>query len=315
MNILLTESQGFSPRALEILAALGHVQQLDLSAPELRNAVADCEVLWIRLRNFIGAEVLGSAPRLQWIVTPTTGLNHIDLELADQRGIRILSLKGEVDFLKEIRATAEYTIGLMIALLRQIPAAIVSVNQGVWNRDQFRGRELYEQRVGLIGFGRLGRIVAGYLRAFGSSVMAFDPAASSINMEGVKFVSLDELLRSVKLVSLHASYEPANECFFNASCFDLMPKGSWLVNTARGELVDERALLQALETGRLAGAALDVFDQEPIQKDNPMLGMENVIFSPHNAGISPKSKKKSYNMSFEEIIRIATGQAPTCRVN
>lgn len=299
VNILLAESSGFSPRALELLRTLGDVRQEELSGAALLAAVGDCDVLWVRLRNQIGSDVMDAAPRLKWIVSPTTGLNHIDLEAAAKRGIRILSLKGQTDFLKEIRATAELTVGLMLALLRRIPSAAQDVREGGWNRNRFQGRELRGQDVGLVGMGRLGRLVAGYLLAFGSRVRACDPRPEVFDLPGVEPMSLEELLASSRLVSLHASYEPRNERFFDAACFERMPRGSWFVNTARGELVDEAALLAALASGHLAGAAVDVLAAESTLdlSKHPLVKYaradDRLIITPHIGGCTFESMEQT----------------------
>src|SRR5262245_30543857 len=143
VRILVSEPTGFSKAAAEVLGQLGEPILVDLDRSRLLAAVRDADVLWVRLRNRIDAEVMAAAERLKIIVTPTTGLNHIDLEEADRRGIRVLSLRGETDFLKNIRATAEHTLALVLALLRRVPAATVHVNDGGWNRDLFKGRELF----------------------------------------------------------------------------------------------------------------------------------------------------------------------------
>ena len=299
MKILLAESSDFNPRALELLRTLGAVRQEDLSGVALCGAVGDCDVLWVRLRNYIGAEVMDAAPRLKWIVSPTTGLNHIDLKAAEKRGIRILSLRGQTDFLKEIRATAELSIGLMLALLRRIPAAAWDVREGGWNRDRFQGRELHGQDVGLVGLGRLGHLVAGYLLAFGSRVRACDSRPEVFDLPGVERVSLEELLATSRLVSLHASYAPRNERFFDAACFERMPRGSWFVNTARGELVDETALLAALKSGHLAGAAVDVLAAESSLNlsEHPLVAFaradDRLILTPHIGGCTRESMEQT----------------------
>lgn len=299
MKILLAESSGFGPRALQVLQALGSVRMENLAGAPLQKVLGDCEVLWVRLKNHIDARVMDAAPRLKWIVSPTTGLNHIDLDAAAKRGIRVLSLQGEVDFLREIRATAELTIGLMLALLRHIPAAAQGVRAGGWDRDRYQGRELHGQDVGLVGFGRLGRLVAGYLLAFGSRVRVYDPAATGPELPGVERVALEDLLASSRLVSLHASYEPANERFFNAACFRRMPRGSWFVNTARGEMVDEAALLDALESGHLAGAAVDVLAAETslVLDEHPLVrfarASDRLILTPHIGGCTQESMERA----------------------
>jgi len=299
MNILLAESSGFSPRALELLHTLGAVRQEELSGAALLNAVDDCDVLWVRLRNYVGSEVMDAAPRLKWIVSPTTGLNHIDLAAAEKRGICILSLQGQVDFLKEIRATAELTVGLMLALLRRIPSAAKDVREGGWNRDYFQGRELRGQDVGLVGLGRLGHLVAGYLLAFGSRVRAYDPRPEVFDLPGVEQMSLEELLTSSRLVSLHASYKSQSKEFFDAICFERMPQGSWFVNTARGELVDEAALLATLKSGHLAGAAIDVLSAESSLNlsEHPLVNYartdDRLIITPHIGGCTLESMEQT----------------------
>ena len=158
-SILVAESDSFAPKAAAMLEALGPVQYSQLGRRALINQIASAEVLWIRLGNYIDGEILGAAPNLRVIVSPTTGLNHIDLAEAEARGIRILSLRGETDFLKEVRATAELTIALMLTALRHIPEATRHVQAGGWDRDLFRGNELYGKTVGVIGYGRSGRLL------------------------------------------------------------------------------------------------------------------------------------------------------------
>ena len=153
-NIVIAEGHGFSPLALERLSEIGTVTLADAGERELRTLAADADVLWVRLRHRIDATVMDAAPRLRFLVTPTTGLNHIDTEEAARRGIRVLSLQGAREFLDGVRATAEHTIGLMLALLRGIPASTRHVRAGGWNRDLFRGRELYGKTVGVVGYGR-----------------------------------------------------------------------------------------------------------------------------------------------------------------
>src|SRR3954466_10466810 len=154
-RIVVTESSGFSPAAARMLAELGSVRMLDIhDRAELLSLTAEATVLWIRLRHRIDTEVLDAGPNLRCIVTPTTGLNHIDAEAAAARGTTILSLRGETDFLKDVRATAEHTLALMLGLLRRLPSAAAHTALGGWDRDSFRGRELYGKTIGIVGYGR-----------------------------------------------------------------------------------------------------------------------------------------------------------------
>lgn len=241
-----------------------------------------------------------AAPRLKVIVTPTTGLNHIDLCEANRRGITILSLKGEIEFLRNMRATAEYTVGLMLALLRAIPAASAHVQRGGWNRDLFKGYELYGKTVGVVGYGRVGRLVGRYLLAFDARVIAADPTLSSEQVAPhVELMPFEDLLREADIVTLHVNYTPEKHAFFGAKQFAQMRPGSWFINTSRGELVDKNALLNALVSGHLAGAALDVVANECSRPmpDRPLIRYaarsRNLLITLHLAGNSYESSEKT----------------------
>ncbi len=261
--ILLAESRDFSRPAADVLRQVGEVRLADMDRAGLLLAVADVEALWVRFRTRIDREILAAAPRLRLVVTATTGTNHIDEGETRRRGIRVLSLKGETDFLKTVRATAELTLALALALLRNLPAAMIHAPGEPWDRERFKGREIYGSTVGVVGYGRLGRIVAGYFQALGATVLAADPHVPPAQLAaGVQLLALPALLARADIVSLHVNLDDATRGFFNAACFQAMKPGASFINTARGELVDETALLAGLESGRVAGAALDVLAGE-----------------------------------------------------
>ena len=297
-RILNAESTGYSGKALEILRQCGTVENADLNRQELQKRIKNHEALIIRLGHQIDAEILNAAPKLKTIVTATTGLNHIDLAETEKRGITVLSLRGEREFLETISATAEHTFGLILALIRKIPGANCDVAAGRWNRDAFKGQELAGKTLGIIGYGRLGKIVARYAAAFGMNILAHDPQPS----DEVRFVSLDQLLQQSDIISLHAAYTPETENMINATCFSQMKQGAYFINTARGELVDESALLHALQTGHLAGAALDVLRGEYSGRANwakkdPLIRYaqknDNLIITPHIGGATTDSMEKT----------------------
>lgn len=299
-RIVVAESLGFSPAAAEALRALGSVTFADADRAELLRLAAGADLLWVRLRHRVDAELLAAAPRLRAVVSPTTGLNHIDLEEAARRGVAVLSLRGEVEFLRTVRATAEHTVGLLLALLRRIPRAAAHVEQGGWDRDPFRGGELYGKVAGVVGYGRLGRIVAGYLGAFGMRVLAADPCVEPEALEpGVALVPLEGLLAEADVVTLHVSLSAATEGLFGAAQLAAMKPGALFVNTARGELVDEAALLAALEGGRLGGAALDVLAHERSggMGHSPLVRYaathDNLVITPHIGGATRESMEKT----------------------
>lgn len=297
MIILIAESAGFSPLALQRLRERAHVIEGDLDRAGLLAAVPVADVLWVRLRNQIDEEVLNAATRLRVIVTNTTGLNHIDLEGARQRSIGVLSLQGEVGLLRTVRATAELTLGLILALVRRLPAAAAHVNAGGWDRYGFKGHDLYEKTAGIVGLGRLGRIVATYLQALGMHVLATTPEPEPA--EDVTLVPLEELLRRADLVSVHVDLNPGTRGLIADREFATMKDGAWFVNTSRGEVVDEHALLDALERGTLAGAALDVLSGEPPSNMpfHPLVRYaathDNLILTPHIGGYTFESLAKT----------------------
>ncbi|MDX1979549.1 MAG: NAD(P)-dependent oxidoreductase [Bryobacteraceae bacterium] len=317
MRILITESENFSSKALELLRQAGEVVAADLDRSGLESAVAGAEVLWVRLRHRIDRQLLDRAPELKVVVSPTTGLNHIDTEELSRRGIALLSLRGETAFLRNVRATAELTVGLMLGLLRHLPEAAAHARGGGWTRDLFRGGELYEKTVGIVGYGRLGRLVARYLLAFDCRVLAADPNVEADAVEpGVALVELDRLLAASGIVSLHVNLTDQTAGFFGARQFEAMQPGALFINTARGELVDERALLAALETGRLAGVALDVLTGESStgMSGHPLVRYanqnNNMILTPHIGGCTLESMSKT-----EEFLAGRLAQHLTSRLS
>ena len=295
-KIVIAEPAGFSQEAAELLRSQGEV--LFAKGPH-DETFRDADVIWVRLRDRIDSDFFSRAPNAKILVTATTGLNHIDLREADRRGVQVLSLRGETNFLREIRATAEHSVGLMLALLRQIPAAAGHVREGGWNRDLFKGHELYEKTVGIVGFGRLGTLVARYLVAFGAKIVAADPNFKSTMFDpDVEMVSLSELLRRSDIVTLHVNFTEANAGMFGAREFAQMKHGSWFINTARGELVDEEALLSALRSGWIRGAAVDVVADEQVSGSSGRLAEfarrnSNLLITPHIGGCTFESMEKT----------------------
>ena len=300
MRILNAEPLGYCDEARAILGQLGELTAGTLSRAELLSQLPDYDILIVRLAHQIDREVIDAGRRLQAIVTATTGLDHIDVEYARTQGIAVLSLRGESEFLHTVSATAEHTWALLLALLRRIPGAFASVRQGEWNRDDFRGHELEGKRLGIVGLGRMGQKVARYGLVFGMKVAAYDPYAAEW-MDGVaRSPALPELLQRCDVLSLHVPLNAETRGLISADELVLLPAGAVLVNTSRGEVVDERALVQALENGHLAGAALDVIadEREPEKRNqSPLLAYarshDNLIITPHIAGATHESMAKT----------------------
>lgn len=294
-NILLLEPENYSLEAVKILEGLGQVKQGPLNRSELINNIALFDVVVTRLQHNFDQELLDQAKKLKIIVTNTTGLDHIDCETAQRKSIKIISLKGEIEFLRSITATAELTWGLLLALLRKIPQAVDSVLEGKWQRKPFIGQDLASKTLGIIGYGRIGQILARYGQAFDMKVIFSDP----VNKNGS--LSLNDLLTIADIISLHVPLNKETENLISEPEFNLMKSTSLLINTSRGKIVDEVALLSALQRGKIAGAALDVLSEErQFSKGLPQSPLlkyvqqhDNLLITPHIGGATIDSMAKT----------------------
>lgn len=301
--ILITEPEQYSRKALDIYESVGRVM---MGLQDGRGNVdrADVFALVVRLGHNLNPGFLAPFKNLKYIISPTTGITHIDTRYCDDRNIRILTLKGEVSFLDSVTATSELTIGLILSLVRNIPAARRDVIENLrWDRDPFKGRELNSLRLGLLGLGRLGRQTARFAKAFGMAVNAHDPNVpdSAFSELGVdRIPTIIELFRLSNILSVHVAYSPENRRIIGETELNALPKGAYLINTSRGEIIDEKALLAALKSGRLAGAALDVLDGENEilnLGEHPLIkyarGKDNLIITPHIGGCARDSMERT----------------------
>lgn len=310
LRILNLEPKGFSQEANIILNSLGQIDEGPLTREMLLKKIGHYDVVIVRLAHQINQEILEHAKKLKVIVSATTGLNHIDTDYAEKQGIKILSLKGETEFLNEVYATAEHTWALLLSLIRKLPQAYMHVLNGDWNRDPFKGSELHGKTLGIIGLGRLGRKVAGYGLAFGMKVIATDIAPLQVIPEGVLLTSLHELLADSDIISLHANYNSSNHKMIGQLEMSRMKSGCIFINTARGELVDEVALLDALRNKQLSAVALDVLVGE---NDNCISSSEllnysktnnNLLITPHIGGATNESMYKTEIFMANKLLRV-----------
>jgi len=294
-HILNAEPENYSGEAVEILKSVGTVDLSQKTRADLKLALQDVDVLIVRLAFQLTEDIFRAAPNLRVIVTATTGLDHIDLEAAERHGVKVLSLRGEVDFLRSIPATAELTWGLLLALTRNIPAAYSSVLKGEWDRDRFKGHDLAGKRLGILGLGRIGRIVARYGLAFSMKVAAFDPMVQNW-VEGVeRMKSMGELLQIADILTVHVPLYHDTVGLIGGHELELLPTGAWLINTSRGDIVNVPGLISALESGQLAGVAVDVVSMErsDLLEKSALLQYarthKNLIITPHIGGASYES--------------------------
>jgi D-3-phosphoglycerate dehydrogenase len=276
---------------------------------ELLPLVADVDAALASTDAFT-RRVLAAAPRLRIISRFGVGFDSIDVAAATDRGIWVTVTPGTNE-----HSVADLTLALILALARQLVPVANQTRAGAWERAI--GVELRGQTLGLVGFGRIGRQVALRARAFGVEVVVYDivrDAAAAAQL-GARYVPLDELLARADFVSLHAPATPETRHIIGAQALAQMKPTACLVNTARGELVDEADLAAALRERRIAGAALDVFKQEPPAADHPLLGLPNVLVTPHIAGLTAQSGERMAALSAENILAVLRGERPAHPVN
>jgi len=303
MNILVAEIKDFSETVVEKLKTIGPTTLKNITEDRLQEAFRTYEVFWFRLGFIITNELLADPKRkVKIIICAVTGLDHIDMEACQANNVTVLSLKNETDFLKSVRATAEHTLAITLALLRHIPDAVIATRKGVWNREPFKGREIMGKTVGIIGAGRLGSIVTEYFKCFGTNVRVHD-----INYQNSD-TDLNDLLRQSDIISLHINYAKSNLNFMGAKYFQLMKNTAFFINTSRGSLVDEQALVDAIKNNEIAGCACDVIYDEFNLNNSPLLPLaknlpDKVLLTPHIGGNTFESFDKTENFMLDKLIK------------
>jgi D-3-phosphoglycerate dehydrogenase len=250
--------------------------------------IADAQALIVRSATKVTGELLDKAPNLRCVGRAGVGVDNIDLEAATKRGVLVMSTPGG-----NAVSVAEHTFALMLSLARQVPRLDKAFHEGKWEKSSAAGTEVRGKTLGLIGLGRIGTEVAIRAEAFDMRVLGYDPYISEAAARevSVELVPLDQLLAESDFVSLHTALSPATQNLINAESIAKMKKGAFIINAARGELIDEGALAAALKSGHLAGAGLDVFVVEP-PKDSPLAGLANVIGTPHIAGSTTEAQEE-----------------------
>ncbi len=271
-----------NPAGLDVLA---QVNEFEVYAPGKMNredtlaAVPQAHAMIIRSGTTADVELLDQAKNLKVIVRAGVGVDNIDLDAAAQRGVIVMNTPDANTI-----STAEHTMALMMALARQIPTADASMRAGRWDRKKFMGMQLYGKTLGMIGFGRVGRAVAERAQCLGLTEVAYDPFVPEdiVRHLGLSLVPrLEELLEVADIITLHAVVTDQTREIINADTIAQMKDGVLIINAARGKLINNADLAEALQSGKVAGAALDVYDIEPPDADNPLLNLPNVIYTPH----------------------------------
>jgi D-3-phosphoglycerate dehydrogenase len=296
IRILIADDM--SKKAVDVLQKAGFSVdvKVGLKPEELSAIIGEYHGLGVRSATKVTAAILANPGKLKIIGRAGVGVDNIDVKAASAKGVMVINTpQGNA------AAAAEMAVGLMFALARKIPQAAETMRQGIWEKKKFMGVEIAGKTLGVIGLGNIGRQVAERGVGLKMSVIGFDPAHKSDNdlPAGVKLASLDDVIAKSDFISLHVPLVAGTKNLFNSATFAKMKKGSYLINCARGGIVNEEELLEALKSGQLAGAALDVFGKEPPEA-SPLFAHENLIASPH-LGASTREAQEKVAIEMAEV--------------
>ena len=299
--VLIAEE--LSPATIEALGPDFDVRVVDgTDRPALLEAVHSASAILVRSATQVDAEVLAAAPNLKVVARAGVGLDNVDIKGATAAGVMVVNAPTS-----NIISAAELTCGHILSLARHIPAAHAALAEGKWKRSAYTGTELFEKTIGIIGLGRIGALIAERMKAFGTKVVAYDPYVTSARAQqlGVQLVSLDELIETSDFITIHMPKTPETTGMIGAAQLKAMKPTAYVINVARGGLIDEEALFDALTNNVIAGAGLDVFVSEP-PTGSPLLGLPNVITTPHLGASTDEAQEKA-GISVAKSVRLALG--------
>ena len=304
------------PQAHAELARCGKVRYVSATPEALAEALPSADAYYASLDVVLTGELIAMASQLRAIATPSTGLDHIDLEAAAGRGIEVLGLKDDRELLDGITATAELAWGLILACARRFPESIDASRKGAWARDAVRGHQLAGKTLGILGCGRLGTMMGQYGQAFRMRIIGCD--TRNVEMVGVEFerVDLDRLLCESDVLSIHIHLNEENRGLINREAFAKMKPGAILINTSRGAIIDEEALLDALKQGPLAAAGLDVIEGEWREdlEQHPLIEYTrshgNLVITPHVGGVTFESQEMAYSAAARKLAEYLRSALP-----
>lgn len=308
-RILCGEPRNYSELALKTVASFAQLDAITLSQDEFAAHSVNYEALMVRLQLRVTGDMITSSPNLKAILSPTTGLDHIDLHAAHSCNVAVFSLHGENAFLRNVQSTAEHTFALLLSLIRNIPSAVEAVKQNRWEPSRHRGHELKSRTLGIVGCGRLGTMVAKFGHAFGMHILGYDPYIKQFPKFVHRCATLDALLRESDVLSIHVPLNETTRRMIGARELALLPRGAFLINTSRGAVVDEHALIDSLDQGNLAGAAVDVLTDEHliVTTGHPLIEYakthSNLLITPHIAGDTWEAVEKTDRFVIDKFRR------------
>jgi D-3-phosphoglycerate dehydrogenase / 2-oxoglutarate reductase len=297
--VLIAEE--LSPATVEALGPDFEIRYCDgANREELLPAIAEVDAILVRSATKVDAEAIGAADRLKVIARAGVGLDNVDVKAATQAGVMVVNAPTS-----NIVSAAELAVGLLLASARKIVPANLALKAGEWKRSKYTGVELTEKTVGIVGFGRIGILVAQRLSAFGVRLIAYDPYVQPARAAqlGVRMVTLEELLAESDFITVHLPKTPETVNLINADKLRLVKPTVHIINAARGGIIDEPALFEAMSEGRVAGAGLDVYASEPCT-DSPLFGLENVVATPHLGASTDEAQEKA-GIAVARSVRLA----------
>jgi D-3-phosphoglycerate dehydrogenase len=298
MKILVSDS--LSKQGIEILQKAGFTVDVKTKLPkeELLKEIRNYEGLIVRSGTKVTAEVIAAGERLKVIGRAGSGLDNVDSQAASRRGIVVMNTPGG-----NTVTTAEHTMAMIFAMTRRIPQATASMKSGKWEKEKFMGMELYNKTLGIVGIGQIGGYLSKLAQGVSMNVIAYDPylAEDRARKMGVELVGLPDLFRGADVISVHTPLTAETRSLINAAAIEQMKPGVMIANCARGGIVDEADLVEALKSRRIAAAAFDVFEDEPVKADHPLLSLDNFICTPH-IGASTNEAQENVAIGIAEQI-------------
>jgi D-3-phosphoglycerate dehydrogenase len=299
MKVLICDAT--DPKALKIIedAGIEVINQPDITPEQLLETIPDFPCMVVRSRTKVTKEVIDAGENLKAIVRAGVGLDNIDVAYAKEKGVQVLNTPSA-----STQSVAELTIAYLMALARNIPQMTASMKEGKWEKKSFLGSEVAGKTLGLIGSGRIGKAVGDRAAALGMKIIAYDPYVTEL--PGITLMELDQLLAEADYISLHVPHTDETHHILNASAFTKMKDKVRIINCGRGGTIDEKALYQAIQDGKVAGAALDVYEEEPLS-DPTLYSLAEVIGSPHVGAGTSEAKERVGQVAAEKVIEALKG--------
>ncbi len=309
MRVLVSDR--IADEAIELLKEHADVDVHEYSHDELLSCIKDYDALIVRSRTKVTRDVIEQGEKLKVIGRAGVGVDNIDVTEATKHGIYVVNAP-----LGSTYSVAELALGHMLSLARRLPDANTSMKAGLWEKKKLKGVELYGKTLGIIGFGRIGQEVGRRAKAFSMDILVYDPYLNerAVREIGVRPVELKELLEKSDFITIHALLTEETRHMISEDELRSMKPSAYLVNCARGGIVDEDALYRALAEGWIAGAALDVFENEP-PKDSKLLTLSNAYFTPHIGASTADAQRRAGMTTAEQVIKVLNGEKPDFLVN